>query len=506
MARIIKARSGISMPARTAGKTGRVDGRISQRNPRGKLFADIGRSGLRYSYGYVREEFIDELRQYRAVQTYKEMRDNDPIIGASMQAIEQTIRRVNWYVEAPKMSDGQMSMRSADFLQSCMHDMTCTWDEMMSEVVSFLTYGWSWLEMTMKVRGGESRNDKLNSRYNDGKIGFKRISLRMQQSLYRWVFDEMGMLTGMEQVASPDYNLRIIPKDKSLLFRVKAEGNNPEGRSVMRNAFRPWYFKKIIEEIEAVGIERDLIGLPIVKGPDGFDIEDEENEGMKAEITTLLASLRRDEQDGIYLPFGWDIDLLGHSGASRRQFDTDKVINRYDKRIATSLLTHAILLGSDRVGSFALGKTHVDDFFKVAVQGYLQTVSAIFNRFMVPYLFRQSSDMKGLISDDKLPRLIPGKISAPTLGEVGEYIKNITDAGFLIEDLDLRASVEAELVRVGEFDEAEPLGGVRVNNSRPQLTKPSKPIQKPTPTPTAAAALNGKNKDMPIDGKQSVPK
>jgi hypothetical protein len=43
--------------------------------------------------------------------------------------------------------------------------------------------------------------------------------------------------------------------------------NNPEGRSLLRNAYRPWYYKHRIEEIEAVGVERDLAGLPIAYLP-----------------------------------------------------------------------------------------------------------------------------------------------------------------------------------------------------------------------------------------------
>ena len=51
--------------------------------------------------------------------------------------------------------------------------------------------------------------------------------------------------------------------EKCLLFRTQTHKNNPEGRSILRNAYRSWYFKKRIEEIEGVGIERDLAGIPI---------------------------------------------------------------------------------------------------------------------------------------------------------------------------------------------------------------------------------------------------
>jgi hypothetical protein len=56
-----------------------------------------------------------------------------------------------------------------------------------------------------------------------------------------------------------------------------------------------------------------------------------------------------DEQAGVFLPPGWTLELLS-IGNSRRQFDMDKIINRYDKRIAITMLAQFIMLGIDRVG------------------------------------------------------------------------------------------------------------------------------------------------------------
>jgi hypothetical protein len=50
--------------------------------------------------------------------------------------------------------------------------------------------------------------------------------------------------------------------------------NNPEGRSMLRTAYRSWRNKKRIEEIEGVGIERDLAGLPIARIPGKFFSKD----------------------------------------------------------------------------------------------------------------------------------------------------------------------------------------------------------------------------------------
>jgi len=410
-------------------------------------FIEVGRSGLKRFGGLVHQEFLTTLRGRSGISVFREMRDNDPVIGASLTILEQTIRKASWFVELKEES--QLQKRAANHLRECTEDMSHTWDDMISEVLTQFAFGWSWLEIVYKIRKGDVRDPKRRSRFNDGKIGWRKIALRMQTSFFRWDFDDDGGIQGMIQNPAPDYKFHNIPISKSILFRTKKDGNNPEGRSLLRNAYRPWFIKKNIEEIEAIGIERDLIGMPVINPPENFDIDSKENAGVKVKVQSLLYALRRDEQDGIFLPPGWTIEVLGAGRATRRQFDIDKVIGRYDKRIAMSTLTQAIMLGADRVGSFALSKTQVDDFFLVAAQGYLLAIAETINRFAVPDLFKRNPEFAGLVADGKNPEFVPGKISAPSLTEVGQYVKDVSDAGF-----DLGGEeIAQDLRRIGEFKE-----------------------------------------------------
>ena len=447
----------------------------SPKGRRGIAFRRVGRSGLRrFRGGRINDEFIRELRGKRAVKVYKEMYDNDSVIGASMSAIEQTLRRITWNVVASnRTTDAQSADRASNFLIQCMDDMSNSWDDMISEIVTFLTYGWALMEMTLKVRNGESRDPQRSSMYDDGRIGLRDIGLRMQQSLESWDFgkDDGDEIMGMYQQGAPDYILTHIPIKKCMLFRTKAIGNNPEGRSILRNAYRDWYFKKVAQEIEAVGMERDLIGMPIIKGPPGWDVEAEENKDMLLATDELLSELRRDERDGVYINDGWEITLLGQGSQTRRQFDTDRIITRYDKRIALSVLTHTILLGSDRVGSFALSRTQTDDFFKVAIQGFLQTIASVFNKKLVPFIFSYYLDSS--VGPAEYPELVPGKVSGPSLKEVADYIKAVGGAGFFSADEQLRQDLERDLYRHLGLEEAERIGGVRGERRRPKVKLPA---------------------------------
>src|SRR5690606_26845233 len=111
-------------------------------------------------------------------------------------------------------------------------------------------------------------------------VGWARIPSRSQHTLYGWQFADNGDIKGFIQQAPPKYETITIPLSKGLLFRTKIARDNPEGRSLLRNAYRPWYFKKRIEEIEGIGIERDLAGLPVLQAPEGLDLWSTEDPKM----------------------------------------------------------------------------------------------------------------------------------------------------------------------------------------------------------------------------------
>ncbi|MGI6498023.1 MAG: hypothetical protein ACOX0U_04265 [Oscillospiraceae bacterium] len=67
-----------------------------------------------------------------------------------------------------------------------------------------------------------------------------------------------------------------------MIFRTKSRKGSPEGRSILRNAYRSWYFKRRIQEIEGIGIERDLAGFPTLTAPEGMNIWDEDDPDMVA--------------------------------------------------------------------------------------------------------------------------------------------------------------------------------------------------------------------------------
>lgn len=232
--------------------------------------AEFGVVGQKKYAGVFMEEFLTELQGQKGVEAYKEMAENDDIIGALLFAVEMLIRQVTWNVEA--QGNTKIDKEAARFVEECLDDMTDTWQDTLSEILSFLTFGWSYHEICYKRRMGRNKDDTLNSKYTDGLIGWKKLPIRSQETLFRWEYDENDNLTGMTQMAPPDYQMRTIPLEKALHFRTKSRKNNPEGKSILRNVYRSHYFKRRFQVIEGIGIERDLAGLPMLQPPEGSDI------------------------------------------------------------------------------------------------------------------------------------------------------------------------------------------------------------------------------------------
>jgi hypothetical protein len=407
--------------------------------------SEFGSTGLKHSGGTVFEEFLTNLRGTKGARVYREMSDNDPTIGSIIYAIEKVILRLDWRVEAfsDKSADGETSPKdqeTAEFVNECLNDMSDSWDATLTQILSMLIYGYAFHEIVYKVRGGDSKDPQRRSKFSDNKIGWRKFAIRGQETLWQWMFDAEGGIQGLIQSdPSASINIKAIPIEKALLFRVKNDKNNPEGRSLLRNAYRSWYFKHRIEEIEAVGIERDLAGLPIAYIPPDYlsSTASADQVSFRNSIEQIVQNVKRNEQEGIVMPLMYDesghkmFDLSLLSTGGSRQFDTDKIINRYDQRIAMSVLSDFILLGHDRVGSYSLGTAKMD-LWSMAVDAIANSIAEVINQYAIPRLLKLNG-----MDTARAPYLTYGEVSHIDLTEIADYVSKLANSGLLMSDPNL---------------------------------------------------------------------
>lgn len=399
----------------------------------GDVTISIGSTGLKRDGGYVSEEWLPQLRGINGVRIYTEMRDNDSITGALIYVIKSLISQTKFHAVAANKTNPRAA-EAAEFLESCIADMDHTWQDFMSEVCSMLPFGWAYFEKVFKYRNGMGQPGALKSRHDDGKLGWKKISLRAQDSLLKWEIDAEGDILGMWQQTYPDFSEAFLPIAKCLLFRTSAEKNSPEGRSILRNAYRAWHFLKRVQELEAIGIERELCGLPVLECP--VEIMNKNASGdqqaLKSELAQLLQQIRRDQREGVLIPSelsrdgkptGYKLRLLSTGG--KRQIDVNTTIKRYESRIAMTVLAEFLMLGQDAHGSFALASSKTD-VFAVALGALIDNITETFNRHAVAQLM----ELNGY-EPEVWPKLCHGDIESPSLDELGTYIDKLGGKNFL---------------------------------------------------------------------------
>jgi hypothetical protein len=449
---------------------------------------EIGSTGLRIFGNQISEEFLKQLAGLKGIKVYAEMRDNDPTIGAIFFVIEKLLRRVKW--KSTPASNEAFAVEAADFLTECMGDMEHSWEDMISEILSMLTFGFAPLETVYKVRGGvKESNPSYHSKFNDGKIGWRKLPLRAQETIWQWIFDTdpnsntYGDLVAIEQL--PPIGTKVkIPMDKVLLFRTQSYKNSPMGRSILRNSYRSWLFKKRIEEIEGIGIERDLAGLVVIKVPASLLAEDAtpEEKATLLSLKALATNIRRDEQEGVIFPLVYDADgnelykleLLSTGG--QRQFDTSQIVDRYDKRIAMTVVADFIFLGQSKVGSFALSSDKTD-LFAISLGAWLDGIASVFNKKAIPQLM-----MVNDIEPEYWPTLVPGDIEKAEMSKFIDAIYKLVGVGALIPDktvetkirevLDIPSDPEEEITPMDFIEQRIEAGNLaatngNVNNNNP---------------------------------------
>ena len=421
-------------------------------------FREYGKTGLfRFDTGWIYEEFLRELQGRKGIEVYKEMSENDDIIGAILFATEMLMRQSKWSIQ--EAGTEQADLDAAEFVRTCMDDMEETWSDFISEVLSFLTYGWSYHEIVYKRRMGRSKNPETNSKYTDGLIGWRKLPIRSQDTLWEWKYDEKDNLIGLVQCAPPLYEQVFIPIEKALHFKTKSRKGNPEGRSVLRNCYRNWYFKRRMQGIEGIGIERDLAGLPVLEAPEGVDIWSDEYAAELAKAERIVRSVRRDEREGIVLGNGWKFSLTSTGG--RRQFDTNQIIERYDTRMAMTVLADFVLLGHQAVGSFALSSDKTE-LFGVALGAFLDLICEVFNNQAIPRLIDINGEHFAGITD--YPILTHGDIETQDLGQLGEFVSKMVGIGAITPD----ESMEDYLRLAADLPERDPETAYMGNQKPPE--------------------------------------
>lgn len=329
---------------------------------------EIGDSGVRNMGGIIQEDYNPAMNGIQGIKIYDEMRRSDGTVRAILLATSLPIRKAKWRVEPA--SEDPIDQDVATFVQRNLFDLMKTpWNDFMRQALQMLAFG---------VMPFEKIYAPMDV---DGKsmIVLYDLKQRMPKTIYRWQLNDGSL--GIQQQRQ-DGKLAEIPMAKMLVFVNEKEGDNWWGMSVLRAAYKHWFIKNTIYKIDAIGIERQSVGVPFIKLPVGATDSD------KKQAQVILQNMRANEAAYAIIPNSYEMGFLDMMSHSTRE--TEPSINHHNREITKSVLAQFLELGAQQKGgaggaSKALSQDH-SQLFLQGLEAIAESVKDCINKYLVPQL------------------------------------------------------------------------------------------------------------------------
>ena len=258
-------------------------------------------------------------------------------------------------------------------------------------------------------------------------VTWSKFAPRHPMTVEEFVYDSSGDWTALNHRrvdgSTGQYTSVPIPKKKLILFTLDKEGEDPTGLSVLRSAYKHWYYKENFYKIDAIQKERHGIGIPVVKLPMGFSNDD------KRLANEMGENLRTNEKAHVTLPPGWALEMLA---MNTNLVDALKSAEHHDLMIARNVLGQFMNLGSTTSGSRALGGQQQEIFIK-SLSYVADLVRGELNQNVIPELVRFN-----WANVQRYPELKVRRIGeTQDLRAFSAAIRNLGDSGFLTPDPEL---------------------------------------------------------------------
>lgn len=411
--------------------------------------SEVGYRGLSVFNGVSNDEVKRDLTWPYSIQTFKNMSYHSAI-NAGLTLFDNLIGKVNWSVVPPENATEQ-ELEQTKRVNEMLHDMEHSFPEFIRDVLTMNIYGFSVHEKVYR------RRLKSNgSMYDDGLIGWRKLPIRAQESIEKFVFTEDGNdLIGVKQNLSQisDYYNRysnrinkevILPMSKVLLFRAGRHRGDPFGKSLLRDCYLSWRYLTALENIEATGVSKDLSGIPVLEIPAQYMSSDAsaEQKALYENFKNIARNLQVNEQSSLVLPSAvdpdtrtklFDIKLLKNEGS--KSFDTTKIKEYYKNLILTSMFADILTLGQGGGGSLALAQAK-NTLSGFAAESMLKSIMQVVNSDLI----KQTYELNGW-NPARACTLDYDNLESDDLESVSKYWQRLASVGLVEKDREVLNSI-----------------------------------------------------------------
>src|SRR5690348_869177 len=266
-----------------------------------------------------------------------------------------------------------------------------------------------------------------------------------------------NQLAGVQQRGFKNWQIvyEDIHADALLLLVHRQEGSNYDGWSVLRAAYKHWYYLDVFYRLQGIGIEKHTFMPPIgMLGPLANSTEDANA------LFEQIKNIRTADSNGLVVPHGSSVEFpkgLQRGAGQEIEF----AIHHHDDKIARAVLASFVSMGSNETGTFALADVLVRTFYDT-LQGVLEYICGVFNAELIPLLVNYN--FRGV---QIYPKLTGGSVRRLDMGDITALLPYLNGDPQL-EDW-LRKLVGAPMAPKSAVNTTNPSGGQPdANGKRPQ--------------------------------------
>lgn len=321
-------------------------------------------SGIAFSGVIVNDDYNNKLVGRQGVQVYKQMESGDSTVRAALDAVILPILAARWDIEPA--SNSRKDKEIAKFVRrELMENGTRTWQDTLQEVLDFLVYGRMPFEIIWEFR--------IDPDTEVPYIGLKKLARRDPGSILAWKLKDKSSGV-LQQTVNGSFE---IPMDKLIVFVNRKKGENWEGISLLRSAYKHWYIKDKLYLIDAIASERQGLGVPYANFPSGTTTE------TKNTTIEVLENFRANEKSYLITEGEIKIEMMDMKAGTNKNLLPS--IQHHDRAIALNVLAQFLMLGGSSVGSFALSADQ-SKLFLLCLEAIANYVRDTYQRYLIKKL------------------------------------------------------------------------------------------------------------------------
>lgn len=422
----------------------------------------------------IRELVPTLASPFQRLQAYNTML-TDAAVDVSMRAAKTPILGAKFFMEP--FSDNPLDLEISEFIWSNLAEgMSSPFLNSLVDILRMYEDGYAVLEKVYEQR--EWAPKKLaSSRNTKNFIMLKKLAVRPPSTIKEIEYDDNGGPNGIIQNAvQADKNIKEVKLDisKLMIFTYGRVGGDLTGKSLLRTAYKHWYYKDHFYKIDAIQKERHGIGVPRGTLLAGYTPEDREI------LRIMLRNLRANEESFIIQNPRVTIDFAELEG---QPVDVISSAIHHNGMILMNVLGQFIALGLEQGsgGGRATGATASDLFMK-SLKYIANLICEQINMYLIPELVVWNYPTKNF-----------PKLSVRNIGETRDLQMLASAIANLYSQGAITPTEETEQWNRRTFDMPMFVGSW-VNPNDVQTT-PAPTNSKPTPDEIAALASNANSQN-----------